>query len=63
MPPHVAIVGDAIFGRLHRAWQQSWIGQAKSTRTNLSLPPATLICPDTGPMTTVVEEKENNPFF
>jgi glyoxylase-like metal-dependent hydrolase (beta-lactamase superfamily II) len=28
-----------------------------------SLPPDTLICPGHGPVTTVAQEKENNPFF
>jgi len=26
-------------------------------------PPATLICPGHGPLTTVAEEKAHNPFF
>jgi glyoxylase-like metal-dependent hydrolase (beta-lactamase superfamily II) len=29
----------------------------------LSLPLETLICPGHGPLTTVAEEKEHNPFF
>jgi hydroxyacylglutathione hydrolase len=29
----------------------------------LTLPPDTLICPGHGPLTTVGQEKENNPFF
>ena len=29
----------------------------------LTLPPDTLICPGHGPLTTVAEEKANNPFF
>ena len=29
----------------------------------LSLPDETVICPGHGPMTTVGEEKEHNPFF
>jgi glyoxylase-like metal-dependent hydrolase (beta-lactamase superfamily II) len=29
----------------------------------LSLQPDTLLCPGHGPLTTVAEEKEHNPFF
>jgi glyoxylase-like metal-dependent hydrolase (beta-lactamase superfamily II) len=29
----------------------------------MTLPAETLICPGHGPLTTVVEEKEHNPFF
>ena len=28
-----------------------------------TLPPATLICPGHGPLTTVAQEKQSNPFF
>jgi hypothetical protein len=30
---------------------------------NRTLPPETLLCPGPGPLTTVPEEKEHNPFF
>jgi glyoxylase-like metal-dependent hydrolase (beta-lactamase superfamily II) len=30
---------------------------------NCTLPAETLICPGHGPLTTVAEEKEHNPFF
>jgi hydroxyacylglutathione hydrolase len=29
----------------------------------LSLPPASLICPGHGPLTTVAQERASNPFF
>jgi hypothetical protein len=29
----------------------------------LTLPTDTLLCPGHGPLTTVAEERENNPFF
>jgi glyoxylase-like metal-dependent hydrolase (beta-lactamase superfamily II) len=41
---------------------QPW-NPAKSPRTIFRTPPKTLICPGHGPLTTVTEEKEHNPFF
>ena len=38
-------------------------GLTKVREQILSLPPETLICPGHGPLTTVAEEKEHNPFF
>ncbi len=62
--PHVAIVGDAIFagsiGRGNISWE---LAKQKVQEQILSLPPDTLICPGHGPLTTVGEEKEHNPFF
>lgn len=62
--PHVMVVGDAIFagsmGRGNSSWE---IARQKVREQILSLPPETLICPGHGPLTTVAEEKERNPFF
>lgn len=62
--PHVAIVGDAIFagsmGNGNGAWD---LARQKIREQILSLPPETLICPGHGPLTTVAEEKQHNPFF
>jgi hydroxyacylglutathione hydrolase len=62
--PHVAIVGDAIFagsmGNGNGAWD---LARQKVKEQILSLPAETLICPGHGPLTTVREEKEHNPFF
>src|SRR5665213_3474231 len=62
--PHVATVGDAIFagsmGNGNGAWD---LATHKVREQILSLPPETLICPGHGPLTTVAEEKEHNPFF
>jgi glyoxylase-like metal-dependent hydrolase (beta-lactamase superfamily II) len=62
--PPVAIVGDTIFagsmGRGNDSWQ---VARQKVREHILSLPPATLLCPGHGPLTTVAEEQENNPFF
>ena len=62
--PHVAIVGDAIFAGSIGRGNQSWdLARQKVREQILTLPPGTLICPGHGPLTTVAEEKEQNPFF
>lgn len=62
--PHVAIVGDAIFAGSMGRGNQSWdLARQKVRNQILTLPPETLICPGHGPLTTVAEEKEHNPFF
>jgi len=62
--PHVALVGDAIFagsmGRGHQSWD---LARQKVREQILTLPDETLLCPGHGPVTTVAEEKANNPFF
>ncbi|MEO6035400.1 MAG: MBL fold metallo-hydrolase, partial [Verrucomicrobiota bacterium] len=62
--PHVAIVGDALFAGSIGRGNQSWDLAKEKVRENIfSLPGETLICPGHGPLTTVVEERANNPFF
>lgn len=62
--PHVAFVGDALFAGSIGRGNQSWALARQSVRAQiLSLPPETLLCPGHGPLTTVAEEKEHNPFF
>jgi hydroxyacylglutathione hydrolase len=62
--PHVAIVGDTIFAGSMGKGNQSWdLARQKIREQILSLPPSTLLCPGHGPLTTVAEEKEHNPFF
>lgn len=62
--PHVAMVGDAIFAGSIGRGNQSWeLARQKVREQILTLPPETLVCPGHGPLTTVVEEKEQNPFF
>jgi hydroxyacylglutathione hydrolase len=62
--PKVAMVGDAIFagsiGRGFQSWQLALAGVDEAIFT---LPPDTLLCPGHGPVTTVAEELEHNPFF
>jgi glyoxylase-like metal-dependent hydrolase (beta-lactamase superfamily II) len=62
--PHVAIVGDAIFASsMGGAAQHGALAKQKVRDQILSLPPDTVICPGHGPLTSVAEEKEHNPFF
>ena len=62
--PHVAIVGDAIFaGSMGNGNGQWELAKQKVREQILSLPAETLLCPGHGPLTTVAEEKEHNPFF
>lgn len=61
---HVAIVGDAIFAGSIGSGLISWdVAKQKVREQIFSLPPDTLICPGHGPLSTVGEEKANNPFF
>lgn len=62
--PHVAVVGDAIFaGSMGGAPRLGELARRKVRDQILSLPPDTLICPGHGPLTTVAQEREHNPFF
>jgi hydroxyacylglutathione hydrolase len=61
---HVAVVGDAIFAGSIGSGKQSWdLARQKVREQIFSLPDETLLCPGHGPLTTVGEEKANNPFF
>jgi glyoxylase-like metal-dependent hydrolase (beta-lactamase superfamily II) len=62
--PHVALVGDAIFAGSMGRGNQSWeLARQKVREQILTLPEETLLCPGHGPLTTVAEERANNPFF
>jgi hydroxyacylglutathione hydrolase len=62
--PNAAIVGDALFaGSMGKAPQCADFARQKIREQILSLPSDTLICPGHGPLTTVEQEKLNNPFF
>lgn len=62
--PYVAVVGDAIFaGSMGGAKQLLELARTKVREQILSLPAETLICSGHGPLTTVGEQKENNPWF
>jgi glyoxylase-like metal-dependent hydrolase (beta-lactamase superfamily II) len=60
----VAVVGDAVFAGSMGGGGVSYADALATNKTEiLSLPDETVICPGHGPMTTVGEEKRNNPFF
>jgi glyoxylase-like metal-dependent hydrolase (beta-lactamase superfamily II) len=62
--PHAALVGDAIFAGSIGRGNQSWdLARQKVREQIFTLPAETLLCPGHGPLTTVGEEKANNPFF
>lgn len=62
--PHVAVVGDAVFaGSIGGAREHLEAARDKIQKQIFSLPAPTLICPGHGPLTTVAEEKANNPWF
>ena len=62
--PGAAVVGDALFaGSMGGAKQLADLAKRKIRDEIFNLPPATLICPGHGPVTTVELEIANNPFF
>ncbi|HYY31290.1 MAG TPA: MBL fold metallo-hydrolase [Chthoniobacterales bacterium] len=60
----VAVVGDSLFaGSMGGAPNDYHKALRNNVEKLLSLPGDTLICPGHGPMTTVANEREHNPFF
>lgn len=60
----VAIVGDSIFASSMGGGNVSYEDAIRNNHQQiLTMPDETIICPGHGPMTTVGEEKANNPFF
>ena len=60
----IAVVGDAMFAGSMGGGMVSFEDAWKNNREKiLTLPEETVICPGHGPMTSVGEEKRNNPFF
>jgi hydroxyacylglutathione hydrolase len=60
----VAIVGDAIFAGSMGGGMVSYEDALRTNREKImTLPEETILCSGHGPMTTVQEEKKNNPFF
>ena len=62
--PFVAVVGDALFaGSMGGAREHLELARTKVREQIFSLPQDTLVCAGHGPLTTVGEEKLNNPWF
>ena len=60
----IAIVGDAIFAGSMGGGMISYEDALRTNREKImTLSDGTVLCPGHGPMTTVAEEKKNNPFF
>jgi glyoxylase-like metal-dependent hydrolase (beta-lactamase superfamily II) len=60
----VAVVGDSMFAGSMGGGGVSYADALKNNREKiLSLPDATILCPGHGPLTTVAQERQNNPFF
>lgn len=60
----LAVVGDALFAGSMGGGLVDYGEALRTNRENvLSLPDDTVICPGHGPLTTVGEEKRQNPFF
>jgi hydroxyacylglutathione hydrolase len=60
----IAIVGDSLFAGSMGGGNVSYRDALKNNLEKiLTLPDETIICPGHGPMTTVGEEKQHNPFF
>jgi hydroxyacylglutathione hydrolase len=60
----VVIVGDALFAGSMGSGLVSYSDALRTTRANLlTLTRDTIVCPGHGPMSTILEERANNPFF
>jgi len=60
----LAVVGDSIFAGSMGGGAVSYPDALKNNREKiLTLPDNTVLCPGHGPLTTVGEEKQHNPFF
>lgn len=60
----VAVVGDALFAASMGGGLVSFAEALENNRRKiLTLPPQTILCPGHGPMTTVGEELQHNPFY
>ena len=60
----IAIVGDSLFAGSMGGAANAWNHALTNNREKiLTLPPETIICPGHGPLTTVILERTNNPFY
>jgi len=61
---HLAIVGDSLFsGSMGGSMTAFEEGRRNNIEHVLTLPPDTVLAPGHGPLTTVEQEKNHNPFF
>jgi hydroxyacylglutathione hydrolase len=64
LPNRVAVVGDSMFASSMGGGGVSYEDALRNNREQiLTLPDDTILCPGHGPLTTVGEEKQHNPFF
>ena len=64
LPRPIAVVGDAIFAGSMGGGMVSYRDALQNNCAHiLTLPDDTILCPGHGPLTTVGEEKQHNPFF
>ena len=60
----VAVVGDALFASSMGGGVVSFADALATNRSEIfSLPDNTIVCPGHGPLSTIGEEKANNPFY
>lgn len=60
----IAVVGDSLFAGSMGGGNVSYNDAVRNNLDKiLTLPDETIVCPGHGPMTTVGEEKQHNPFF
>lgn len=60
----VAVVGDALFASSMGGGLVSYTDALATNRKEIfTLPDETILCPGHGPLTTVLEEKQHNPFY
>ena len=60
----VAVVGDAIFCCSMGGGAVSFEEALRTNRQNIfTLPDETILCPGHGPLTTIAEQKQHNPFY
>ena len=60
----LAVVGDAIFAGSMGGGGVSYAAALETNRQSIfTLPDPTIICPGHGPLTSVGEQKQANPFF
>jgi hydroxyacylglutathione hydrolase len=64
LPNRIAVVGDSMFASSMGGGGISYADALHNNREQiLTLPDDTILCPGHGPLTTVGEEKQHNPFF